>query len=98
QRDVVAGDAKLALHDVEEAVHLVAAAVWQQRVGRRSNAEWREIGRRDGEVVRGGEVLQPPLEVSDLDRHAGQHLLLDRYAELPVSRTHAPAAEQVGVD
>ena len=53
-------------------------------------AERREVSRRDREVVGGGEVLQPPLEVANLHGDARQHLLLNRHAELPVSADARP--------
>ena len=67
-------------------------------IGRRGDAVRREVGRAHGQVVGDREVVQPAAEVADLDRHARQHLLLDRGANLPVVRSHAPAFENLRVD
>src|SRR5262249_38287613 len=75
----------------------IVPTIWKARIRRCHNAERCEVSRRDREVVGGGEVLQPPLEVSDLYGDARQHLLLNRYAELPVSWTHAPPSQQAGI-
>ena len=51
----------------------------------------------DREVVGHVEVRQPAADVADFHRHARQHLLLQRAADLPVARTNAPALEDPGI-
>ncbi len=85
-------------NDVVHRADCVAAAAGQPRIGGCGDAERREVARSDREIVGGREVLEPPLEVANLDRDARHQLLLNRRAELPVSRTDAPPVEQRGVD
>ena len=97
--DVVAGLAELRRGDVVETADRVAAAARQPRIGRRGDAERREVGRRrPSRLSVTVKLLEPAPEVADLDRDARQQLLLDRRADLPVVRTDAPAVEQRRVD
>src|SRR5687767_16037614 len=53
-----------------------------------------EVGGRDRQIVLHREVHQPATVVPGFDRHTPQDFLLDGGSELPVARSHAPAAEQ----
>ena len=95
----VVGLSELARVQVVEAADRVAAAVRQPRIDRRDDAERIVVRAGHGQVVGDvGEVLPPPAIVGDLDRHAGQHLVLHRDAELPVAGPHAPAAQDARVE
>src|SRR5262249_8381620 len=50
------------------------------------------------QVVGNREVEQPASQVSDFDRHARKHLLLNGSAELPIGGANAPACQQIRVD
>jgi hyperosmotically inducible protein len=71
------------LHVVQPADR-VAAATGQTRVGGSDEVELIEVSRADVQIVRDGEVLQPPARVADFKRDARQDLLLQRDADLPV--------------
>ena len=92
---LVRGHGELVRLDVVETGHGVAAAARETRIGRRDDAELIEVRGRDRQVVGDGEVLQPAPRVPDLDRHAGQDLLLQRDAHLPVGRPRPPAFENL---
>jgi hypothetical protein len=49
-------------------------------------------------VIGDREIVQPAVEVADLYRDARQHLLLNRHADLPVVRPHAPSFEDLRID
>ena len=98
QVDQVVGLPEQRRVDVVESADRIAAATGQPGVGRRDDAELREVAGPDDEVVGHVEVLQPAADVADFDRDARQQLLLHRRADLPVARPHAPALEHPGID
>ena len=65
---------------------------------RRRHRERRVIRCGRGQVVGDREALEPAAMIARLDRCSRQDLVLDRRAELPVGRTHAPAFEDGRVD
>src|SRR5215475_9628643 len=82
---------QLVLIEVVQATDEIAASVWQTRIDRRRDAKWREIGRRNSEVLGDREISVYAPEVADVHTGPRSQLMLNPCRELPIVGTPSPS-------